>query len=47
VARDRLRGSGRGEAEPVADNGSADGQQKNRRVEIAIFASEATRKGLK
>jgi outer membrane protein OmpA-like peptidoglycan-associated protein len=47
VARDRLRGSGRGEAEPVADNGSADGQQKNRRVEIAIFASESMKKGLK
>jgi outer membrane protein OmpA-like peptidoglycan-associated protein len=43
----RLRGSGRGESEPVADNSTAEGQQKNRRVEIAIFASESMKKGLK
>ena len=46
VARTRLRTSGRGEVEPVADNNTADGQQKNRRVEVAIFASEAYRKQL-
>ena len=43
VARSRLRASGRGEEEPIADNGSEAGQQKNRRVEVAIFASEAYR----
>ena len=46
VDRGRLRTSGRGELEPVADNASADGQQKNRRVEVAIYASEAYKKQL-
>ncbi|HYW31131.1 MAG TPA: OmpA family protein [Gemmatimonas sp.] len=41
VARNRLRTSGRGEVEPVSDNTSESGMQKNRRVEVAIFASEA------
>jgi outer membrane protein OmpA-like peptidoglycan-associated protein len=40
VTRSRLRATGRGEVEPVADNGSGDGQQRNRRVEIAIYANE-------
>jgi outer membrane protein OmpA-like peptidoglycan-associated protein len=35
----RIRTSGRGETEPVADNGTEAGRQQNRRVEIAIFAS--------
>ena len=47
VERNRLRTSGRGELEPVADNGSADGQQKNRRVEVAIYANEAYRNSLR
>ncbi len=34
VTRDRLTAKGRGAADPVADNGSPDGQAKNRRVEI-------------
>ena len=46
VDKNRMRGSGRGEAEPVADNSSAAGQQKNRRVEIAIFATEEYRRKL-
>ena len=37
----RLRTMGRGESEPVADNTTAAGQQANRRVEVAIYASEA------
>ena len=41
VARSRLRTTGRGELEPIADNTSASGQQQNRRVEVAIYASEA------
>ena len=41
VARSRLRTTGRGESEPIADNSSATGQQQNRRVEVAIYASEA------
>lgn len=43
VARTRLRMDGRGELEPVASNATEDGRQQNRRVEVAIYASEATR----
>ena len=47
VARERLRSTGRGEAEPVASNGTDQGMQQNRRVEIAIYASEAYRDQLR
>ncbi|HUF25660.1 MAG TPA: OmpA family protein [Gemmatimonadaceae bacterium] len=43
VARARLRTMGRGEYEPIAPNVSDDGRRQNRRVEIAIYASEAYR----
>jgi outer membrane protein OmpA-like peptidoglycan-associated protein len=43
VARTRVRTLGLGEAEPVTSNDSDAGRQKNRRVEVAIFASEAMR----
>jgi outer membrane protein OmpA-like peptidoglycan-associated protein len=43
IARDRLRTSGRGEMEPIAN---AD-DQKNRRVEVAIYASDAYKAELK
>lgn len=43
VPRDRIRTSGRGEMEPVADNETEAGRQENRRVEVAIFASEEYR----
>jgi outer membrane protein OmpA-like peptidoglycan-associated protein len=43
VDRGRIRTIGRGEIEPVATNDSETGRQKNRRVEVAIFASEAYR----
>jgi peptidoglycan-binding protein ArfA len=36
VTRDHLTANGRGAADPVADNGSPDGQAKNRRVEIVV-----------
>jgi outer membrane protein OmpA-like peptidoglycan-associated protein len=42
----RVRTSGRGESEPVASNDSAAGQAENRRVEVAIFASEEYRNEL-
>jgi outer membrane protein OmpA-like peptidoglycan-associated protein len=41
VDRSRLRVTGRGESEPIADNSTSTGQQQNRRVEVAIYASEA------
>jgi outer membrane protein OmpA-like peptidoglycan-associated protein len=40
VARTRLRSTGRGEAEPVAENDTEANRQKNRRVEVAIYANE-------
>jgi outer membrane protein OmpA-like peptidoglycan-associated protein len=43
VRSDRIRTEGRGELEPVASNQTAAGQAQNRRVEVAIFASEAHR----
>jgi outer membrane protein OmpA-like peptidoglycan-associated protein len=36
----RLRAVGRGEIEPVAPNDSDAGRQKNRRVEVAIYAND-------
>jgi flagellar motor protein MotB len=42
-----LRTAGRGETEPIATNDTEAGQQQNRRVEVAIYASEAYRNQLK
>lgn len=39
VSRSLIRTEGRGETEPVADNSTEAGRQRNRRVEVAIFAS--------
>ncbi len=47
MALSRLRTSGRGEMEPIGDNSSESGQAQNRRVEVAIFASEAYKNSLK
>ena len=41
VSRVRLRSTGRGESEPLAPNDSEATRQKNRRVEVAIYANEA------
>lgn len=46
VSTGRLDAQGRGEYEPVAENESDWGRQQNRRVEIAIFASEEYREKL-
>lgn len=43
VPRARIRTAGRGETEPVASNETDAGRQQNRRVEVAIFASEEYR----
>jgi outer membrane protein OmpA-like peptidoglycan-associated protein len=41
VTASRLRSVGRGETEPVAPNATDAGRQKNRRVEVAIYANQA------
>jgi outer membrane protein OmpA-like peptidoglycan-associated protein len=47
IDRRRLRTAGRGESEPVGSNDSEAGRERNRRVEVAIFASEAYRNSLR
>jgi outer membrane protein OmpA-like peptidoglycan-associated protein len=44
VSSARLRSLGRGETEAIASNDTADGRSANRRVEIAIVASESARR---
>ncbi|HYC49624.1 MAG TPA: OmpA family protein [Gemmatimonadaceae bacterium] len=46
VSAGRLQTVGRGEIEPVAPNDSEGNMAKNRRVEVAIYASEAYRNQL-
>jgi outer membrane protein OmpA-like peptidoglycan-associated protein len=43
VASSRLVSRGRGEAEPIAANGTEAGRRLNRRVEVAIYANDAWR----
>lgn len=43
IQGDRIDAVGRGETEPVASNETDAGRQENRRVEVAIFASEELR----
>lgn len=47
VAASRIRTSGRGESEPKASNSTEAGMQQNRRVEVAIYASEAYREQIR
>lgn len=47
VSSARVRTAGRGETEPIADNGSEAGRSQNRRVEVAIFANQAARDAAK
>jgi len=47
VPSSRIRTTGRGELEPVASNETDGGRQQNRRVEVAIYASEAYREQVK
>lgn len=42
----RITTLGKGETEPVASNDTAEGRQQNRRVEVAIYASEDYREEL-
>jgi outer membrane protein OmpA-like peptidoglycan-associated protein len=46
VPSSRVETRGLGETEPLADNATTDGQAQNRRVEVAIFASEEYRERL-
>lgn len=46
VARARLQATGRGQHDPIATNETESGRQMNRRVEVAIYASEAYREEL-
>jgi outer membrane protein OmpA-like peptidoglycan-associated protein len=43
VTSSRLTSRGRGEAEPIASNGTDEGRRQNRRVEVAIYANDAWR----
>jgi outer membrane protein OmpA-like peptidoglycan-associated protein len=43
VVSSRIHSSGRGEMEPIATNETEAGRQANRRIEVAIYASEAAR----
>lgn len=43
----RINTTGKGENEPVATNETAEGRQQNRRVEVAIYASEEYREQVK
>lgn len=45
VDRGRITALGRGNAEPIAANDTDAGRQWNRRIEIAVYADEATRFG--
>jgi outer membrane protein OmpA-like peptidoglycan-associated protein len=47
VDRSRIATGGLGEEEPVATNADAAGRQRNRRVEVAIYASEKLREEAK
>jgi outer membrane protein OmpA-like peptidoglycan-associated protein len=47
VQRSRIGTGGLGEEEPVASNATALGRGKNRRVEVAIYASEKLREEAK
>jgi len=40
IPSDRIQAQGRGELEPIADNNVDSGREQNRRVEVAIIASE-------
>ena len=43
VTSSRLVSRGRGEAEPIASNGTDEGRRQNRRVEVAIYANDQWR----
>ncbi|WP_234568386.1 OmpA family protein [Rhodohalobacter sp. 614A] len=40
IARSRIQVEGMGETEPIADNDTEAGRQENRRIEVAVYASD-------
>jgi outer membrane protein OmpA-like peptidoglycan-associated protein len=44
VIGSRITTNGYGESQPVADNGTVEGRQQNRRVDVAIFANKKLQK---
>ena len=44
LPRDNVQAVGLGETEPVATNETEAGRQENRRVEVAVYASEEYQK---
>lgn len=46
IAPERVHTFGMGETEPIATNDTEEGRQQNRRVEVAIYASESYRERL-
>ena len=47
VSGQRLTTIGYGEKQPISENETAEGRQKNRRVEVAIYANEKMKKAAK
>lgn len=47
IPTSRVHATGKGESEPIASNDTETGKQQNRRVEVAIYASEAYRNRVK
>ena len=44
VKNNRITTEGYGEAQPIASNENVEGRQKNRRVEVAIYANKRMKK---